>query len=78
MYSMEELKVHRFSDCNGYPSNAGLKLRHRLSSMDLSRITCEECKQRILAAVAKRSWAKLATIELEALEITAAEVEAGA
>lgn len=72
---MVELRVHRFRDCNKFPDNAGPKLRHRLSSLDLSRITCEDCKHRILDAVAKRSWAKLATIEIEALEITAAEIE---
>lgn len=75
---MVELKVHRFSDCNHFPREAGPKLRHKLSSLDLSRITCDECKERILAAFARRSWAKLASIEVEALEITAAEIEAGA
>lgn len=73
---MIELKVHRFQDCNKFPDNAGPKLRHKLSSLDLSRITCEDCKQRIVEAVAKRSWAKLASVELEALAITAAELEA--
>lgn len=73
---MVELKVHRFTDCNGFPEEAGLKLRHKLSSLDLSRITCDDCKRRIVDAVLKRSWAKLATVEIEALEITAAEVEA--
>lgn len=75
---MVELKVHRFTDCNRFPGDAGLKLRHKLSTLDLSRITCEDCKQRILDVFAKRSWAKLASIEVEALELTAAEIEAGA
>jgi len=68
---LTELKVHRFKDCSDPTS--GEREPHRLTSLDMSRITCEDCKRRIIQVIAKRDWGKLISVEMEALEIAAAE-----
>lgn len=70
-------KVHRFQDCAGFPQHESAAVRHRRSSTDLRRVTCDACKQRVLRVVAQRDWSKLFDVEREVLEIAAAEVEAG-
>lgn len=70
-----QLKVHRFQDCAGFPWRESVAVRHRRSTLDLRRVTCGACKQRILNVVVQRDWAKLFDAEREVLEIAAAEVE---
>lgn len=75
---MVELVVHRFTDCERFPREESAAVQHRLSSLDLRKVTCSCCKRRIVDEVVNRHWAKLGSLELAALEIAAAEVAADA
>lgn len=73
---MVELKVHRFADCPKFPTVESFRAKHALSTLDIRRVTCECCKQRIIAVIVDRHWSKLSDSEATVLEVAAVESEA--
>jgi len=62
-----KLKIHFFKDCSGI--HWGEHSRSVIE--DISRITCGQCKGRILEVLRQKDWSTLGQEELEVLEIAA-------
>ena len=69
------LDIHRFISCNGFPPGVNLKVKQKMTTTDIRQVTCSVCKARIVANIQSRNWRDLASIEVEALELSAAELE---
>lgn len=72
---MIELKVHRFTDCSSFPQDATARVQRALTTMDLRRVTCDCCKQRIITHIASQHWSRLVDSEVMVLEIAALETD---
>ena len=72
---MIELKVHRFTDCSSFPRDAAVRAQRALTSMDLRRVTCDCCKQRIITHITNQHWSRLVDSEVMVLEIAALETD---
>lgn len=66
-------KVHRFTDCTGFNWRLNMESRHERTTLDVGKVTCGACKQRILHVIANRDWSKLTSEETATLETASAE-----
>ena len=66
--SSNKLKIHRFTDCDGFGWRTSEEERSARSTKDLHQVTCGTCKQRILSVIADSKWSELDLGTLRALD----------
>lgn len=64
---MINLFIHRFLDCDNFPEDVNFKVKQKMSTSNVRKVTCSHCKHRIVEELAKKDWSTLTPVEATAV-----------
>lgn len=73
------LYIHRFLDCSNFPEGVNAKVKEKMSTTKVGKVTCSICKHKIVSEASRHlgdvEWVSLNDHEESVLSLAASRLE---